>query len=106
MNDSGITPLGDRCIVQIVPEERKTAGGILLLDETVDKNEAAKAEAILLESGDAVALVMKVWPPNGSHVMIGKYAGVSYQPDPKGPLYRLVNFEDIYGWLEAKGIEK
>ncbi len=107
MNASGITPLGDRCIVQIVAEEKTTKGGIILLDETVDKNEAAKAEAILLESGEAVGQVTKVWPPDGSHVLIGKYAGVSYQPGgPDSPLYRLVNWDDIYGWLEEKGDKK
>lgn len=100
-NKSGITPLGDRCIVEVLPEEKTTKGGIILLDETVDKQEASKAEAILLESGSVVPTLVDIWPEPGAHVLISKYAGLRYQPKADGPHFRIVNWEDIVGYRKG-----
>ena len=102
LNTSGITPLGDRCIVEVLPEDKTTKGGIILLDATVDKNEAAKAEAILLESGSVVATLVDIWPEAGARVLISKYAGLRHQPTPDGPHYRIVNWEDIVGFRKGE----
>ena len=101
-NASGITPLGDRCIVEVVPEEKTTKGGIILLDATVDKQEAAKAEAILLESGSVVPTLVDIWPEPGARVLISKYPGLRYQPEPDGPHFRIVNWEDIVGFRKGE----
>lgn len=95
MNKSGILPTGDRCLVEVIPEEKTSKGGIIILDSTVEANEAAKAEAILLESGPTVREHIKIWPADGARVLITKYAGVKYQPTPEDPHLRLVNWEDI-----------
>ena len=80
MNKSGITPVGDRCLVEVIPEESVTKGGIHVPQSTIDANEAAKADAILLESGPTVREHIEIWPDDGSHVLITKYAGVRFQP--------------------------
>ena len=105
MNNSGLVPLGDRCIVEVLPEETKTKGGIIILDSAVEQKTAAKAEAILVASGEAVRGNVGEWPEDGTHVLITKYAGVRYQPDPEGPDYRIVNWEDIVAYLPEKGTE-
>lgn len=105
MNKSGITPLGDRCLVEIIKEDVITTGGIHIPDSVVESKEASKAEAILLESGPLASTNVPVWPPDGSHVLIGKYAGVKYQLSPDDPHYRIVNWEDIVGWLKEKSDE-
>jgi co-chaperonin GroES (HSP10) len=95
-NKSGITPLGDRCIVEVMPEQNKI-GSIFIPDKAVEAQTAAKADAILLESGDLVREQAPYWPKDGANVLILKYAGVRYQPTPDDPDYRIVNWEDIVG---------
>ena len=102
LNTSGITPLGDRCIVEVLPEEKTTKGGIILLDTTVDKNEAAKAEAILLESGSVVSTLVDIWPEPGARVLISKYAGMRVQDETDGAHIRIVNWEDIVGFRKGE----
>lgn len=98
MNASGIIPTGDRCLVEVLPEDDVTKGGIIIPESVRDANEAAKADAILLESGPLVHEQIHVWPEDGTRVLINKYAGVKYQPTPDSPHYRIINWEDIVGY--------
>ena len=95
-NKSGITPLGDRCIIEVLPEENMV-GSIIIPDKAVEAQTAAKADAILLESGCLVREQAPYWPEDGANVLVLKYAGVKYQPTPDSPDYRIVNWEDIVG---------
>ena len=102
MNKSGIIPLGDRCIIEVIKEDEVTAGGVYRPPSEIDATENRKAEAILLESGEAVKSLCAIWPENGTIVFITPYAGVKYQPTDNDPHYRIVNWEDIVGYRQEK----
>ena len=99
MNTSGITPLGDRIVVKIKREEKKTKGGIILPDEYADKKEMAQLEAIVMESGETADQMLDVWPEPGDRVLITKYAGLLYTGED-GEQYRIVRCDDIVGVLK------
>lgn len=98
MNESGITPIGDRAVIKVVEAETKTSGGIILPEEYKDKKDMAQLEATLLESGETADMELDVWPQVGDTVLITKYAGLLYTRNDIE--YRLVRGEDIVGMIK------
>ena len=98
MNESGITPIGDRAVIRVREAEIKTSGGIILPEEYKDKKDMAQLEATLLESGETADMELGIWPQVGDTVLITKYAGLLYTRN--GIEYRLVRGEDIVGMIK------
>jgi chaperonin GroES len=98
MNESGITPIGDRAVIKVKETETKTPGGIIILEKYKDKKDMAQLEATLLESGETADMKLEVWPETGDTVLITKYAGLLYTRNDIE--YRLVRGEDIVGMIK------
>jgi len=98
MNESGITPIGDRAVIRVKEIETKTSGGIILLEQYKDKEDMAQLEATLLECGETADMELEVWPQAGDTVLITKYAGLLYTRNDIE--YRLVRGEDIVGMIK------
>lgn len=104
-NGSGVQPIDLRVIVKPDSAEAKSAGGIILPPEVVDK------EKFAIQKGTLVAMGENAWeeaasrssrftrPAPGDRVMIGKYAGVRFKGLDGGD-YVLMNDEDVIGRLE------
>lgn len=70
-----LKPLGDKVIVEVLAEQEKTKGGIILPDTAKEKPQEAKVRAVgsgkLLPSGKVVPPDVKV----GDTILFGKYSG-------------------------------
>ena len=70
-----LKPLHDRIIVEAMPREEKSAGGIILPDSAQEKPMIGKIAAVgtgkVLDNGKVIPLEVKV----GDKVLYGKYAG-------------------------------
>jgi chaperonin GroES len=92
-----LRPLDDRCVVEPLEAEEKTAGGILLPDTAKQKPQRGKVVATgpgkQLESGDRVALAVKI----GDEVLYGKYSG--NEVEVGGKEYKILREGDILAKL-------
>lgn len=90
---SKIIPMYDRVVVERLPEERKTAGGIVIPDNATEKPIQGKVVCVgkgkRLENGDFAALVVKA----GDVVLFGKYSGTEVKVD--GAEYLVMREDDI-----------
>lgn len=77
----GIRPLHDRVVVKREPEERKSAGGIVIPDTASEKPTFGKVIAVgqgkTLDNGQRRAPEVKV----GDRVLFGKYSGTEVKVD-------------------------
>lgn len=106
-NPSGIVPMDKRVLVKPDVVEKKSAGGIILLD--TEKKEMAQTKATIVAVGETA------WseamhdarnfgvdferPIPGARVMIAKYGGLEVE-GADGEKYRLLNDEDVTARLE------
>ena len=93
-----IRPLHDRLIVERLPEERKSAGGIVIPD-TADKDKPIQGTVIAIGTGKYIdgalaPLQVKV----GDTILFGKYAGTNIKLDDTE--YLVMREEDVMGVLE------
>ena len=76
-----IRPLHDRVVVKREPEERKSAGGIIIPDTASEKPTFGKVIAVgqgkVLDGGQTRTLEVKV----GDRVLFGKYSGTEVKVD-------------------------
>ncbi|MDE0119614.1 MAG: co-chaperone GroES [Bdellovibrionales bacterium] len=90
-----IRPLHDRIIVQRLPEEEKTTGGIIIPDTAKEKPQRGKVlytgQGRTTEEGKR--LPMEVKP--GDEVLFGKYSGTEFQVGEDELL--MMKEDDIYG---------
>ena len=105
MNSSGIRPLDMRVLVLPDPVEEKTAGGIILIADHVEKQKYATVKATLVAAGvnawaEAGAHPAFVAPIPGARVLIAKYGGVELKGDD-GQDYRILNDVDVTATLEG-----
>lgn len=104
-NTSGFNPLDVRVLVKPDPVAKKTAGGIILPDEQVDREKMAMLKGTLIAVGvnaweeAASRSPLFVRPEPGTRVLIAKYGGISLTGDD-GDDYRLMNDVDVIGVLE------
>lgn len=91
----GVRPLHDRVLVRRMPEEMKTAGGIIIPDTAKEKPQrgeiVATGKGRLSEDGKVTPLDVKV----GDKVLFGKYAGTELKLN--GNEYLMMKEEDILG---------
>lgn len=90
-----LRPLADRLLVKRIPEETKTAGGILIPDNAKEKPMEAAVIAVgsgkALPDGKTRPLDVKV----GDRVLFSKYSGTEVKLD--GEEHLILKEEDILG---------
>jgi chaperonin GroES len=92
-----IQPVGHRVLVKPIPTERTTAGGIVIPDQTVDRNQRDQVKGTVVAIG---ANAWKgfddgsPWATLGDLVLFSRYGGkIVYDDD--GTEYRVLNDDDI-----------
>lgn len=98
---SGITPLDLKVLIKPDEVQTKTAGGVLLPDQTVDKQQYATTKATILAVG---ANAFKEWgegngPQPGDRVVTAQYAGLRVEA-PNGEKLVLCNDADVIAILK------
>ena len=95
-----VTPLHDRVLIEPLPVEEKTAGGILIPDTAKEKPQRGKVIAVGKgrwdEDGER-RIPLDVKP--GDIVLYGKYAGTEIKIDEND--YLIMRESDIYAVLEG-----
>jgi chaperonin GroES len=90
-----IRPMADRILVKRIPEETKTAGGILIPDNAKEKPMEGSVVAVgngkILNDGKVRPLEVKV----GDKVLFGKYSGTEIKLDGEECL--ILKEEDVLG---------
>jgi len=93
-----IRPLHDRLVVRRMPEELKSAGGIVIPDSAAEKPMQGEIIAIgagkVLDNGDVRALAVKV----GDIVLFGKYSGTEVKIN--GQELVVMREDDVMGVVE------
>lgn len=93
-----IRPLHDRVIVQRIPEEEVTKGGIIIPDTAKEKPQEGKVIAVgtgkILDNGTKIPMDIKA----GDKVLFGKYSGTEIKID--GEEYLMMREDDILGVVE------
>jgi chaperonin GroES len=90
-----VRPLHDRVLVRRMPEEQKTAGGIIIPDTAKEKPQrgeiVAAGKGRVAEDGKVTPLDVKV----GDRILFGKYSGTELKLN--GEEYLMMREEDILG---------
>jgi chaperonin GroES len=77
----GVRPLHDRILVRRMPEEQKTAGGIIIPDTAKEKPLKGEVIAVgkgrVLEDGKILPLEVRA----GDQILFGKYTGTEIKID-------------------------
>ena len=102
MNNSGLSPQGHYILILPEEVEKKTASGIILVDETIENKQRDTTQGTLVavghigwsEFGDG-----QPWAKVGDKVIYGKYAGRD-MTGKDGKKYVLMNCEDILAVIE------
>lgn len=102
-NPSGIYPTEFKVLILPTPIEEKTKGGIILPDESKEREQFAQAEGELI-AVSPLAFSYDDWkdadpPKPGDRVLFAKYAG-AHVKGKDGKEYRLINDKDIGALLK------
>lgn len=93
-----LKPLADRVVVEALPGEEKTAGGVILPDTAQEKPMMGKVLAVgpgkVLDNGKLENMEVKV----GDRVLYGKYSGTEVKIE--GEKYVILQQRDILGIFE------
>jgi len=99
-NESGIYPVEYKCLVAPIEVDAKSKGGIIIPDETKDRDQFAQMQGTLVAASPH-AFSYEDWtasgdqkPKPGSRVLFARYAGAVVD-GKDGKKYRLVNDKDI-----------
>lgn len=97
-NTSGILPTEYKVLIAPVEVDQKTKGGIIIPDETKDRDQYAQMRGVLVAISP-LAFTYDDWkdakPPKvGDEVLFAKYAGAVVD-GKDGKKYRLTNDKDI-----------
>ncbi len=87
-----IKPLDDRILIKALPEEEKTAGGIIIPDTAKEKPRVA--EVVAVGTDEDLKEVISV----GMKVLFGKYSGEEIKVD--GEEYTLLQRSDVLAIVE------
>ena len=90
-----LRPLQDRILVQRVPEEEKTKGGIIIPDTAKEKPAEGKVAAVgkgkVDENGKPIPMEVK----KGDRILFGKYSGTEIKIE--GEEYLIMREDDVLG---------
>src|SRR5688500_16898187 len=91
----GVRPLHDRVLVRRMPEESKTAGGIIIPDTAKEKPQrgeiVAAGKGRITDDGKVTPLEVKI----GDKILFGKYSGTELKLN--GEELLMMREEDILG---------
>lgn len=89
-------PAGYRILLKMEEVQEKTSGGIILPQQTVDKDQAAKEWGKVIALGNCCYFDQpKPWCGVGDTVGIVKYNGTVMQDEATGEKFRLINDKDV-----------
>ena len=102
-NESGIWPVEYKVLVQMLPKEEMTKGGIYIPEKQGDRHQQAREIGIFVIAGGC-AFKDPEWPKDnipkpGYKVLFDKYAG-SLQKGKDGKEYRILNDKEIGAIVE------
>lgn len=97
-NSSGFIPLGHRLLVLPDAIEKKTASGLVLVQETTGRDEMAQVKGTLIAVGEGCwkDTTAKDWAKPGDRIVYGKYSGLMWD-GVDGQKYRILNDLDVVG---------
>lgn len=103
MNSSGIEPLDLKVLVRPDKAEERTKGGIIIPDETKDRQKFAVVKATLIASGSNA---FKEWglgnsPAPGARILMAQYAGARVKGQDAEE-YVLMNDEDVIALIKEE----
>jgi chaperonin GroES len=101
INQSGIIPTGGHLLVLPVKVEERTAGGIILPQETRDKEQQAATVGTLVAVGPGAWTDLDdglPWAEVGDKISYAKYSGVAMQ-GKDNQTYVLINDNDVLAKL-------
>jgi co-chaperonin GroES (HSP10) len=108
-NPSGLRPVEFFVVVALDPAETTTAGGIILLDNTKDRDKLATQEGTLVAVSPHAFTYAEGWPDGtvpqvGQRVLFKKYAGAlhSRKIDGKDRDFRLLNDKDVIAIVDEE----
>lgn len=103
-NQSGISPTEYNVLVKPEKVEEKTAGGVIMVDTTLDRKQAFETRGVLI-AVSPLAFTYETWPEGtripqvGDRVITTKAAGVVVKGED-GEDYRLLKDKDICAVVE------
>ena len=103
LNTSGLSPVEFQVIVEMPPVETKTAGGIIIPDQIIDKDKLSAQEGTLVAKSPHAFTYADGWPEGsipepGQRVLIKRYAGFIHERE--GRTYRICSDKDIIAIVE------
>lgn len=101
LNQSGILPTGGHLLVLPKKVEEITSGGIILPQDTLDKEQQAATEGTLIAVGPSAWIDLddgEAWAEVGDKISYSRYAGVSMEGSD-GEQYVLINDNDVLARL-------
>lgn len=109
LNKSGLNPLEFFVVVELDPQETKTAGGIILPTATQDRDKLATQEGTLVAMSPHAFTYADGWPKGtipevGQRVLFRKFAGAlhSRKIDGIDRDFRLLNDKDLIAIVEPE----
>ncbi|HXE73724.1 MAG TPA: co-chaperone GroES [Candidatus Nitrosotenuis sp.] len=94
-----VRPLGERVLIKPLPQEEKTAGGVILPDTAKEKPMKGEVVAAgpgkINDKGERTPMELKV----GDKVLFGKYAGTEIKID--GEDYVIMEQREVLGVFEG-----
>lgn len=103
-NQSGIHPVEYNVVIKPDPVEQKTKGGLILSDETLERNKHASTKGTLVALAP-LAFDDAIWPSDtqkpqpGARVLISRYAG-TFCEGLDGEEYRVVKDKDVMAIMD------
>lgn len=94
-----LRPLHDRIVVQRVPEESKTSGGLFIPDSAKEKPARGKVVAVGAGKRDADGKRIELDVKKGDEVLFGKYAGTELKLE--GEEHIVLREEEVLAVIEG-----
>lgn len=102
----GIDPRGYRLMVRVREVEKQTEGGLILVEETLKKEEAVEMRGVVIAMGpDCYHDKPSVYCAVGDDIIFAKYAGLKYT-GADGNEYRILNDEDVVAVLNSQLVKE
>ncbi len=102
INTSGMYPTGDKVLVLAAEVQEKTQGGLIIPQQTKDKERVASQYGTLVAVGPAARTMNELEGVElGDTVIHARYAGVEH-PGKDGRRYRIMRALDVVG--KADGV--
>lgn len=96
INHSGLLPTADRVLIQPAEVKKQSAGGIILADQTADKEQLAQRIGTVLAMGNTCHLCPELAGiAVGDIVLFQIYSGVEFPVE--GVKYRIMKAKDVIG---------